>query len=103
MSKNPFLNALGALFYIVCVSSLLYYGPKLVGEVEGVFVPVAMLSLFVLSATITGFMFLYQPVQMYLAGEREGASALLLKTVGVFGVFTALIFTFIFFYALLLQ
>ena len=88
MTKNPFLNALSAAGYIVFVASLMYYAGQHTQGPDGLIVPITMLSLFVLSAAVMGFLFFYQPVQMYLDGEKKGAVDLFLKTVAVFACIT---------------
>src|SRR3989344_2635093 len=97
MSRNPFVNAALAAAYIAVVASLMYYVPKAVGLVDSVFVPIAVLSLFVLSAALMCYFFLFQPVQMYLDGQKKEAIDLFVKTVGVFAGITILIFAILFF------
>ena len=101
MTRNPILNALAAAAYIVTVASVMYYGPKLVGPdpKETVLLPIAFLSLFVLSAATMGYLFLFQSVQMYLEGEKQQAVKLFVNTVGIFALITASILVFVFFIA----
>jgi len=101
MTKNPFLNALSATLYIALVSLGMYYGPKIVDGKDTALVPIAMISLFTLSAAIMGFIFFYQPFQMYFAGEKKNALKLFLETLVIFACFTALIFSLLFFGVLL--
>lgn len=89
MTKNPFLNALTALLYIALIASLMFYG---VGNTPGpdtVIIPIAMISLFTFSAAVMGYVFLYQPLQLYFDGKKKQALNLFLKTLGIFGVITA--------------
>ncbi len=89
MSKNPFLNALAAILYIIVVASIVYYGPRLAGPVDdSIIAPVAFLSLFVLSAAVMGYIFFYQPLQLYLDGDKKASVGLFLKTLAVFGAIT---------------
>jgi hypothetical protein len=90
MPKNPFVNALLATTYIVVVSSVMYYGPKPNGGDDTVAAPIAALSLLTLSAAIMGYLFLFQPLQLYLTGKRQEAVTLFLRTVLIFAGFTAL-------------
>ena len=94
---HPLINALVAAVYIVAVASVMYYAPKVIGKVETVLVPVAMISLFTLSAAVMGYLFLYQPLQLYLAGEKRNATRLFLQTVLTFALITMLIFLGLFF------
>jgi len=96
MSKNPFLNALTATAYIAVVASLMYYAPKTNAPVDGVIVPIAILSLFVLSAAMMGYFFLFQPAQLFLAGEQKEATKLFLMTVAIFACITGAVFVFCF-------
>jgi hypothetical protein len=88
MTKNPFINASAAALYIVVVSTVLFYGPKGSGE-DTVAAPIALLSLFTLSAAVMGYLFLYPSVQLYLEGRKSASAKLLGQTIGVFGLITA--------------
>ncbi|MDO8518128.1 MAG: hypothetical protein Q7S26_02460 [bacterium] len=86
MTKNPIINALAGLLYIVFVVSLLYYAPKSVDKIKSIFIPIAMLSLFVFSAASMGYLFLYQPLQLFLEGEKKKSVDLFLKTLTAFAI-----------------
>lgn len=93
MTKNPIINAFVASAYISLVASVLYYIPKVEGKVDdSVFAPIAFISLFTLSAAMMGYLFFFQPLQLYLDGEKQNALNLFLKTLAVFALITALIF-----------
>lgn len=97
--KNPFLNALLAALYIISlVSAIFYGGPLLSGKEETVLIPITMLSLFVLSAAVMGFLFLSKPLQLYFDGSKREAAAFFLKTVLSFAAIT-LVFVFSLFLA----
>ena len=54
MTKNPILNALTALGYIILVATVMFYGIRNIShEKDTVLIPIAMLSLFSLSAAIS--------------------------------------------------
>lgn len=91
MTKNPIVNALLGLLYIVLVVSLVYYSPKTIDQVGSIFLPIAMLSLFVFSAACTGYLFLYQPLQLFLEGEKKNAVDLFLKTLVAFALSASLL------------
>ena len=93
MTKNPFINAFAATLYITAVASLMFYGTEHKVGVNSVFVPIAVMSLFTLSAAVMGYLFLYQPLQLYLDGKKKQAINLFLQTVAVFAGITALVFT----------
>jgi len=91
--KNPIANAGLAFIYIVLISSLFFYGPKYMptGE-DTILAPIAMLSLFVLSTAVMGFLFISQPLQMYLDGDKKSALKLFLQTMLVFAIIVLIIF-----------
>lgn len=54
-------------------------------------VPIAVISLFTLSAAVMSYLFLYQPIQLYLNGNKNDAINLFLRTVAIFAGITAVI------------
>lgn len=91
MTTNPFLNAGAALLYIVGLVSIMYFGSALVGEEDSVLFPIAALSVFVLSAAVMALIFFYQPAMLFFDGKRSEAIQLIVKTVGTFAGFVAVI------------
>ena len=96
--KNPYVNACAAALYIVVVACIMTFGQKS-GPDPSVLVPIAVLSLFVLSAAVMGYLFLFQPAQMYLDGAKKEALDLFVRTVAVFAVLTIFFLVVLFFYA----
>ena len=95
--KKPFLHALAAALYIVFivlairdVTSVLQNGK------ETILIPMAMLSLFVLSAAVMGFLFLSEPLQLLIENKKREAVIFFAKIVGIFACFVA-IFTILLF------
>jgi hypothetical protein len=88
MSKNPFINALAATVYIVLVALVMRYGSQFAQPEDTVFAPIAFISLFTLSAAVMGYLFVYQPLQVYMEGDKKGAVTLFLQTTGIFAVIT---------------
>jgi len=97
MTKNPFYNAIFASFYIVVVATFMTSMEHLAPQGKTILVPVAMLSLFVLSAAIMGYIFCYEPINYFLDGKKNEGLKLFLMTVGVFAVITILMFCILFF------
>ena len=93
MTKNPFYNALCAILYIATLVTSVFYGSNLFEGIleESIFLPMGFLAIFVLSAALMGYLFLYEPIIMILDGERQEGVKLFLQTVGVFAVATALL------------
>lgn len=96
MTKNPFLNAGLAALYIVAVVSFINFLQVLGDEPETILIPMAMLSLLVLSVAVMAFLFFFQPVQLLIGGDRQGAASLFLKTLATFAVITAILFSVLF-------
>lgn len=96
MTKNPFINALTATIYIALVATFMFYGPRFADTKDTLLVPIAMISLLTFSAATMSFLFFYRPIQMYLDGNKKDATHFFLKTLGSFGVITALVFASIF-------
>ncbi len=92
MSKNPFLNALAAILYIVFVASLMFYGTKNAKPEDSILAPIAILSLFSLSAALMGYFLLSKPFLLYLDGKKKEATSLLFQTILAFAAITAGVF-----------
>lgn len=93
MTKNPFLNALAAAVYIYLVASIMQYGMQhTAGPSHSIIIPIAVLSLFTLSAAVMGYLFVSQPLRLYLDGEKPRAVTLFLQTIAVFAGITLLAF-----------
>lgn len=90
MTKNPVLNALAAIGYIVTVALVMYFGTKNLGPEDSVLAPIALLSLFTLSAAVMGYIFLYQPFILYFDNKKKAAMDLFIKTVGSFAAITSI-------------
>lgn len=96
MQNKPFLYAGAAVMYIAAISSFFYYVPRFAGPEDTVAAPIAMLSLFVLSAAIMGFLFLYRPLALYSEGQKQEAVKFFGTTLLIFACITAFIFAAIF-------
>lgn len=93
MTKNPIINALLGALYISAVVGLISLGQLYLHDTPDTFlIPIAMLSLFVLSAVVMTSIFFYQPLMMYLDGQKKESVKLVFQTVAVFAVVTVLIF-----------
>lgn len=96
MTKNPFVNSLVAILYIVLIASVMFYGTKNVGPTNSVIAPIAVVSLFTLSAAVMGYLFCYQPAQLYFNDKKKEAVRLFLQTVGIFGGITVIVLLLLF-------
>ena len=73
------------------------FGNRMSGRPNSFIIPFAAISLFTLSAAVMGYIFCYQPIQLYLDGHKKVGVKLFLQTVGTFGLITATILGLIFF------
>lgn len=92
MTSNPFYNAVLAAGYITLVSFVIFYGLRNARPIDSILAPMTLLSLFVLSAAVMGFLFLYQPGILYFDGRKVEAVSLFLKTLGIFACLTIVLF-----------
>lgn len=99
--KYAGLHALGTALYVVLVASFLSYTPVIFGaEKEDTFlIPIAMLLLLVLSASITGSLVLGRPILWYLDGKKKDAVSLLVATLGFLFLLTVCAFLVLALYA----
>lgn len=82
--KKPLLHALSAGAYIVLIVNLInFFGHSNAPE-DTILAPIAMLSLLVLSVAFMTFIFFYDPVRMFGAGDTKGALDFFGKTLACF-------------------
>src|SRR4051812_45635091 len=91
MNKNPYYNAVLASAYIVIVATLLQNGSYIFGEHDNFLSPIIFLSIFVLSAALMGYLFIGEPVQLFMNGHKKQAFSTFWKTVTTFAGITLVI------------
>lgn len=92
MSRNPFINALVAAGYISLLVTLIFNSPKFITDNElGMMAPILFISLFVISAALMGYFFVYQPIRYLIEGKHAEATKLFLLTVVAFACITGAI------------
>lgn len=96
MSKNPIINSLSAYVYILLIVTVLNYGTKLTSN-NTFMAPIAMISLFTLSAAIMAYIFCFQPLQLFLDGKKKIAVKIFLQTTALFACLTILSLVILFF------
>lgn len=96
MSKNPLINAAAASLYIFAIGSFMSWGTKYAPPDDTFLAPVAVISLFTLSAALMGYLFCYMPFMLYMDGKKKQAAALFLQTVGSFGLITLVLLLLLF-------
>lgn len=87
MNKKPFLHAFGAIAYIVVLVTIMFSAESFVPKEDNIAMPIAMLGLFVLSVAIMGYLFLSEPLKLFLEGQKSEAVNFFMKTVGIFACF----------------
>jgi hypothetical protein len=93
--KYAGLNAALTAIYVAFVAAFFSYAPQLFGEVQekNILIPITMLLVFILSASITGGLVLGRPILWYLDGKKKDAVLLFVTTIAVLFVFTVLAFS----------
>jgi hypothetical protein len=89
MTKKPLLNGIAAFTYIVLIASVMNFGTKMANKPDTLVAPIAIISLFTMSAAVMGYIFCYQPFQLYFDGHKKDAVKLFLQTTLVFSVLTS--------------
>ncbi len=88
--NTPYLNAFYASAYIVLVVSLLQSQLLASGDAE-ILSGMVFLSIFVLSVAVMGYLFVGQPILLYLDGKKKEAVSYFFKTIASFAGLTALL------------
>lgn len=74
------INALGVFVYVSIVALLIFNGEHIFDNKPSFLIPLFMLLLFIISASVTGLLVLGKPVHLYLSGLKKEAFILLLAT-----------------------
>lgn len=90
--KISLINSVLAALYVSAVAFLMSNGEKFFGNNNNVFGGIAILLLFVISATVMGSLILGRPVLMYLDGLKKEALKLFYLTTAWLVLIAALIF-----------
>lgn len=82
IGKYSFLSALGEVAYVCLVALVMSNGERIFGGGDdGFIVPVFMLTLLVISASVSGALIFGRPVLWYLDGAKREAVTLFAATV----------------------
>jgi hypothetical protein len=92
MKQKPLINSLLATLYITLISLIFYFGSRVQVGNQSILAPIALISLFTLSAAVMGYLFIYQPLVLYLDGKKKLALNFFLKTVLIFALTTLVLF-----------
>ncbi len=88
--KKPIVYALTATAYIVLIVSIANFTSHF-NLKESILMPMTAIGVFVLSAAVMGFLFLSEPLTLYLDGQKKEAVLFFGKTVGFFACFVILL------------
>lgn len=77
---KSFVNAAGVFAYMCGVALLFFNSQRIFGDVKSFLIPVFILLLFVVSASITSLLVLGKPILLYLDNLKKEAFTLLLST-----------------------
>jgi hypothetical protein len=97
MSRNPFINGIAATVYIILIAAVMNFGSKMASHPNTFLAPIAFISLFTLSAAVMGYIFCYQPAQLYFDNKKKQAVKLFLETVVFFALITVFFLGLLFF------
>lgn len=87
--KTALVDSVGTAVYILAVISFMNYASSIGwGKNNQIFVPIAMLMLLVLSASVTGYLMVGRPALMYFDGKKKEALALFIYTLIAFAIIT---------------
>jgi len=82
IAKYSFLNALGQVAYVCLVALVMSNGERIFGGGDdGFVVPLFMLTLLVVSASVSGALIFGRPVLWYLEGAKRETITLFVATV----------------------
>jgi NADH:ubiquinone oxidoreductase subunit 6 (subunit J) len=94
MKWSPVLNAAAAVAYIGAVALFMHFIGSLRHDTPDTLLDgMGVMSLAVFSAAVMAFLFFYQPVLLLLEKKKAEAVSYFLKTLGAFGVVTAIVLT----------
>lgn len=97
MTKNPLINALSASAYIILVVSVMtFITQPLKNKPDTFFAPITVLFVLTLSVVVMAYLFFYQPLMLFIDGQKKQAVNLFIKTVGIFAAITLLVLILLF-------
>ena len=93
--RKHFTYALAAALYIVLIVFLINKITTIIPG-ETIVIPMVMLSLFVLSAAVMGFLFFSEPIFLFIENKKHEAIVFFGKTVGIFACFVIIFIVLLF-------
>ncbi|HNW96261.1 MAG TPA: hypothetical protein PLQ44_00850 [Candidatus Paceibacterota bacterium] len=87
------INALGVFAYVSIVAWLIFNGEHIFDNKPSFLIPLFMLLLFIISASVTGLLVMGKPIHLYLSGLKKEAFILLFITLAWLIIFIIVIIT----------
>lgn len=78
--QRSLLNALGVVAYVTTLVTIVRNGERIFGSVNEAVAPILFLTVFVLSAAVTGGLVLGKPLFMYLNNQKNEAIKMFIYT-----------------------
>ncbi len=78
--QRSFINALGTVVYTAAIAWFLSHASTFFHKEDTFLVPMFMMLLLIISATITGSLVLGKPIQLYLSDQKSAAITMLWQT-----------------------
>jgi len=91
MNKKPIQNGLLASTYILLIASVMNFATRFSDKPDSFLAPMLFISIFTFSAAVMGYLFVFEPIQLLIAGKKQQAVNFFLQTLGVFGIITVII------------
>ena len=96
MKKSEYIlksceNAGGVLAYVSALALFFFNGQKIFGDGASFVIPIFMLLLFIISASVTSLLVFGKPIMLYMKGLQKEAFVLLFATLGWLVVFILII------------
>lgn len=91
MNPKPIIHAGAASLYIIVLSLIMTFIMKNTKGPDTVLAPITALSVFTLSAAVMGYLFVFEPLRLYLEGKKKEGIQFFFQTVAVFAGITAVI------------
>ena len=82
-----FVNAIGVFVYVSAVAWLMYNASDFLGAEDNFLIPLFILLLFVISASVTGLLVLGKPISLYLNNHKKESFLVLVSTLAFLFLF----------------
>ncbi len=92
MKKNEyilksFMRAGGVFAYVSALVSIAFLTQGMSKNFPDILAPVFMLTIFIISASVTGYLVLGKPIELYLGGAKREAVKMLFATIAWLALF----------------